>query len=128
MSTSPKPQKIQSYRDLIAWQKAVDLAEYIHNASERFPRREIFALTGQIRRATYSISSNIAEGQGRATTRDFLNFLSIARGSLFEVQSQVYVAERLKYLRKEECQRLVDATDELGRILNGLIKALQQRR
>ena len=127
MSTSPKPQKIQSYRDLIAWQKAVDLAEYIHDASEKFPRREIFALTAQIRRATYSISSNIAEGQGRATTRDFLNFLSIARGSLFEVQSQVYVAQRLRYVDAATCKRLVDATDELGRIVNGLIKSLQRR-
>lgn len=128
MSTSPRPQKIQSYRDLIAWQKAVDLAEYIHNASEKFPRREIFALSAQIRRATYSISSNIAEGQGRATTRDFLNFLSIARGSLFEVQSQVYVAQRLRYVDAATCKKLVDATDELGRIINGLIKSLQQRR
>jgi four helix bundle protein len=127
MSTSPKPQKIQSYRDLIAWQKAVDLAEYIHNASEKFPRREVFALTAQIRRATYSISSNIAEGQGRATTRDFLNFLSIARGSLFEVQSQVYVAQRLRYVDAATCKKLVDATDELGRIINGLIKSLQRR-
>jgi four helix bundle protein len=127
MSTSPRPQKIQSYRDLIAWQKAVDLAEYIHNASEKFPRREIFALTAQIRRATYSISSNIAEGQGRATTRDFLNFLSIARGSLFEVQSQVYVAQRLRYVDAATCKKLVDATDELGRIINGLIKSLQRR-
>jgi four helix bundle protein len=127
MSTSPRPQKIQSYRDLIAWQKAVDLAEYIHNASEKFPRREIFALTAQIRRATYSISSNIAEGQGRATTRDFLNFLSIARGSLFEVQSQVYVAQRLRYVDAATCKKLVDATDELGRIINGLIKSPQRR-
>jgi four helix bundle protein len=127
MSTSPKPQKIQSYRDLIAWQKAVDLAEYIHNASEKFPRREVFALTAQIRRATYSISSNIAEGQGRATTRDFLNFLSIARGSLFEVQSQVYVAQRLRYVDAATCKKLVDATDELGRIINGLIKSLHRR-
>jgi four helix bundle protein len=127
MSTSPRPQKIQSYRDLIAWQKAVDLAEYIHNASEKFPRREIFALTAQIRRATYSISSNIAEGQGRATTGDFLNFLSIARGSLFEVQSQVYVAQRLRYVDAATCKRLVDSTDELGRIINGLIKSLQRR-
>jgi four helix bundle protein len=127
MSTSPRPQKIQSYRDLIAWQKAVDLAEYIHDASEQFPRREIFALTAQIRRATYSISSNIAEGQGRATTPDFLNFLSIARGSLFEVQSQVYVAQRLRYVDAATCKKLVDATDELGRIVNGLIKSLQRR-
>ena len=95
-----------SYRDLIAWQKAMDLVTAIYRATAGFPRDEIYGLTSQLRRAAVSIPSNIAEGQGRQSTREFIHFLSIAYGSLNEAQTQILIAERLKYLNDSDCQSL----------------------
>ena len=88
--------EIMSYRDLIAWQKAMDLVTAIYRATAGFPRDEIYGLTSQLRRAAVSTPSNIAEGQGRQSTREFIHFLSIAYGSLNEAQTQILIAERLK--------------------------------
>jgi four helix bundle protein len=89
---------IHDYRDLIVWQKAIDLVEDVYQVTARFPREELYGLTIQLRRAAVSIPSNVAEGHGRASTRDFLHFLSISHGSLKEVETQIIVAERLKYI------------------------------
>src|SRR6476659_1156091 len=89
---------VRSYQDLVAWQKAMDLVELVYGATRGFPREEVYGLTSQVRRAAVSVPSNIAEGQGRASTKEFLHHLSIARGSLFEVETQVLVAQRLGYL------------------------------
>lgn len=115
---------VRHYTDLIVWQKAMDLVEKIYHATEPFPHREIFGLTNQMRRAAVSIPSNVAEGQGRATTKDFLQFLSIARGSLQEVETQVMLACRLSYLNEPLKCHLLDATAEIARILNGLVNSV----
>ncbi|MEN6449337.1 MAG: four helix bundle protein [Thermoguttaceae bacterium] len=118
---------IQSYRELIAWQKAMDLVEATYRATSRFPKEEIYGLTAQVRRAAVSIPSNIAEGQGRNTTRDFLHFISIAQGSAKEVETQVLIAERLGYVTNEVSGKLVMQTAEVGRLLSGLTNALKKK-
>jgi four helix bundle protein len=118
---------IRSYRELIAWQKTMDFVEAVYRTTARFPREEIYGLTSQIRRAAVSVPSNIAEGQGRNTTRDFLHFLSIAQGSVKEVETQVLIAERLTYVTKQVSGGLVAQTTEVGRLLSGLSNALKKR-
>jgi four helix bundle protein len=115
---------VRHFRELIAWQKAMDLVESIYRSTDKFPSYERFGLTNQLRRAAVSIPSNIAEGQGRASTKDFLHFLSISRGSLQEVQTQVELARRLDYLGEQASQNLTESAEELARILNGLCRSL----
>lgn len=119
--------KVRSFRELKVWQKAMDLVELIYRVSAGFPREEMYGLSIQMRRAAVSVPSNIAEGQGRRTTRDFLNFLSIAHGSLRELETQITIAERLKYLSPERTSPLYDLASEVGRLLNGLTRALDDR-
>ncbi|MGA2067135.1 MAG: four helix bundle protein [Thermoguttaceae bacterium] len=118
---------VRNYRELIVWQKGMDLVESIYRATSRFPREEIYALTNQVRRAATSIPCNIAEGQGRQTTKEFLNFLSIAHGSLREVETQVLIAGRLGYLTETARDALLGSTAEVGRLINGLVAALKRR-
>jgi four helix bundle protein len=115
---------IRHYTELIAWQKAMELVQEVYLATEPFPQREIFGLTNQLRRAAVSIPSNIAQEQGRATSKDFVHFLTIARGSLQEVETQIAIAHRLCYLDTAVKMKLLDATNEIARILNGLINSL----
>ena len=116
---------VKSYRDLIAWQKAMDLTEMVYRSTYGFPREELYGLTSQIRRATLSIASNIAEGQGRRTTKDFVNFLFIALGSRNEAETQVLLALRLGYVDQERCDALLNLSAEVGRLINGLANSLQ---
>jgi four helix bundle protein len=116
--------KVKNYQELIVWQKAMDLVEEVYIASKSFPREEIYGLTSQLRRAAVSIPSNIAEGQGRRTTPDFLRHLSIAYGSLREVETQIMIATRLRYLAQGKCQDVMRITGEVGRLLNGLMASL----
>jgi four helix bundle protein len=116
--------KVKNYQDLIAWQKAMDLVEEVYIASKAFPREEIYGLRSQVRRAAISIPSNVAEGQGRRTTPDFLRHLSIAYGSLREVETQILIATRLRYLGQGKCQNVMNITGEVGRLLNGLMASL----
>ena len=116
--------KVKNYQELIVWQKAMDLVEEVYIASKSFPREEIYGLTSQLRRAAVSIPSNIAEGQGRRTTPDFLRHLSIAYGSLREVETQILIATRLGYLAQGKCQDVMRITGEVGRLLNGLMASL----
>ncbi len=118
---------MSSYRDLRVWQEAVDLAVVVYAATEDFPRREQFGLANQLRRAAVSISSNIAEGKGRGTDRDYCHFLYIARGSVLELQTQIEIALRLKFLAPEDGQRLAEKADALGRGLNSLIRSLEKQ-
>jgi len=117
---------IQSYRDLLVWQKSMDLCVEIHHASLLFPKNELFGLTAQIGRAVVSIPSNIAEGHGRRTTPDYLHFLSIARGSLNEVETQITLAMRYGYIAKAEHDLLLAQSYEIGRMLNGLMDSLER--
>ena len=117
---------IRNYRDLIVWQKAMDLVEKVYLGTKSFPKEELYGLTNQLRRACVSIPSNIAEGQGRRTDKDYANFLFIARGSLHEVETQILIAERLQFIDKLAVQVLLDSSAEVGRLINGLINALKQ--
>jgi len=116
--------KVKNYQELIAWQKAMDLVEDVYKASKTFPREEVYGLTSQIRRAAVSVPSNIAEGQGRRTTSDFLRHLSIAYGSLREVETQILIASRLRYLGKGIVETVLLRAGEVGRLLNGLMNSL----
>ena len=119
---------VQSYRDLIAWQKAMDFAAEVYRVTRSFPKEELYGVTSQLRRAAVSIPSNIAEGQGRQTTGEFRQFLGHARGSLLETETQLLLSERLKYVERANSETLLQQSAELGRILNGLISSLDRSR
>lgn len=118
---------IKSYRDLDVWKLAMDLVEQCYRFSEGFPRGEEFGLRSQLRRSSISIPSNVAEGHGRSTTRDYLRYVSIAHGSLMELETQVLIAARLRYMSDQEVADLLGRTDEIGRMLTGLAKSLRER-
>ena len=118
---------VQHYRELIVWQKAMNLVESVYRVTKGFPNTEIYGLTSQVRRAAVSIPSNIAEGQGRNTTRDFLHFLSVAQGSLMEVETQTTIAKRLGYVKEQSERDLLESTAEVGRLLNGLCNSLNKK-
>ncbi len=119
-----KRMAVQSYRQLIAWQKAMELVEAIYTATDAFPRDELFGLTSQIRRAAVAVPSNIAEGQGRESTKDFIRFLSIAYGSLMEVETQILIADMRKYVSEADSHNLLNRSAEVGRLINGLSRSL----
>ncbi|HLZ41682.1 MAG TPA: four helix bundle protein [Candidatus Sulfotelmatobacter sp.] len=110
-----------SYRDLVAWRKAMILVVQVYRATRTFPKDELYGLTSQLRRAAVSVPSNIAEGQARYSRREFHHFLSNARGSLAEVETQIMLAADLTYLPPKDAETLLLKSAELGRILNGLI-------
>ena len=113
-----------SYREIKLWQKAIELVADIYSCTRSFPREELYGLAGQLRRVAVSIASNIAEGKGRRTDREFLQFLHHARGSVFEVETQLTIASRLGYMPEAEVLRLGHSASEIARMLNGLIKAI----
>ena len=113
-----------SNREIKVWQKAIELVADIYSCTRSFPREELYGLAGQLRRAAVSIASNIAEGKGRRTDREFLQFLHHARGSVFEVETQLTIASRLGYMPEAEVLRGGDSASEIARMLNGLIKAI----
>jgi four helix bundle protein len=114
----------QTFRDLIAWQKGMALARAIYECTRLFPDEERFGIVSQLRRAAVSIPSNIAEGRGRGTKKDFRYFLLQARGSLYEVETQIELAKGLRYISEPDAVRLEESCDELSRILNGLINSI----
>ncbi len=118
---------IRNHRDLIAWQKAVRLVTMIYQLSGSFPKEELYGLTSQMRRAAVSIPANIAEGQGRRKSGEFLQFLSIARGSLYELDTHLEIAMELRYLANEspDFRQVREQMREVARLLNGLIKSLE---
>jgi four helix bundle protein len=118
---------VKDFRELIVWQKAMDLVAHAYRTTAHFPREEIYGLTSQIRRAAVSIPSNIAEGQARNTTRDFLQFLAIAYGSLKELETQILIAERLGYINSESKDVLIASTTEVARLISGLANSLKKR-
>ncbi|HYA24323.1 MAG TPA: four helix bundle protein [Terriglobales bacterium] len=115
----------QSYRELIAWQKAMDFVMAVYAATKLFPRDEICALASQLRRAAVLIPTNIAEGQARFSPSEFHYFLGRARGALVEVETQLMIAQNLGYFNAEQGQKLLDKAAELGRVLNGLIGSIK---
>jgi len=115
----------ESYRDLIAWRKAMDLVTEIYGVTRAFPQDERYGLTNQLRRAAVSVPSNIAEGQARFSRKEFHHFLSHARGSLVEIETQLMIAQNLGYLLTKQVNALLEHTAELGRVLNGLIASIK---
>jgi four helix bundle protein len=118
---------VRSYRDLIAWQKAIELVTETYPATQSFPDSERCGLTSQPRRAAVSVPSNMAEGQGRQFTGEFKQFLGHARGSLLEVETQIFIARNLGYFSPERGTSLLKRTEEAGRILNRLMGSLKGR-
>jgi four helix bundle protein len=118
----------ETYQNLVAWQKAVDLCEAVYRVSSAFPAHELYGLTSQIRRAAVSVPSNIAEGAGRMTKGEFLQSVGHARGSLLEVETQIIIARRFGYIHRADNDFLLRATSETGRLANGLIRSLSRKR
>jgi four helix bundle protein len=118
--------EVRSYKDLVAWQKSMDLVTAVYRASQGFPKEEIFGLVSQIRRAAVSVPSNIAEGHARTSKKEFQYFLSNARGSLAELETQLTIAHQLAYIDETAINQLLDRLGEVGRILNGLLAALKR--
>ncbi|MGO9210104.1 MAG: four helix bundle protein [Terriglobales bacterium] len=114
----------QHFKDLIAWQKAMDLVEQVYRLTEAFPARENYGLSNQLRRAAVSVASNIAEGQARYSKKDSRHFLRVAKGSLAEIETQALIARRLAYINQDSCERCIGHIKELGRILAGLISSI----
>lgn len=119
--------EIKTYRDLQAWQKAMDLVTEIYRLSRRLPPEEQFGLVSQMRRAAVSVPANIAEGYGRIHRRDYAHHLSIARGSLTETETHLLIAIRLEYLARDQAIEVWRLAQEVGRLLNGLIRALNKQ-
>ncbi len=122
MMTNSESSKIQSFRDLIAWQKAHALILQIYRITREFPREEMFGLTSQLRRSTVSISANIAEGFVRRSYKEKIQFYLIAQSSLAESQSHLLIAHDLSYIKDAPFKGVYDDSHELNRILQGLIK------
>jgi four helix bundle protein len=119
--------KVNSYRDLLAWQLAMRLTESVYKTTGTFPNKKTYALANQLQRAAVSIPSNIAEGHARSSTKDYLRFISIAMGSLAELETQLELSARLEYIDQPKLGELLAVADELGRMLQGLRKSLHSK-
>ena len=115
------------HKRLIVWQKAMDAVEEMYRLTEHFPSEERFGLVSQMRRASVSIATNIAEGAARHTTKERLQFLFISRGSLSELDTQLEIAERLGFIQHEQRATTLQSLEEIGRLLNGLITSQRNR-
>jgi four helix bundle protein len=118
-------EKIHSYRDLMVWKKSMELAKEVYEVTRDFPEQECFGLTAQIRRAAVSVPSTIAEGQARQTSKDFIHFLYVAKGSLAELDTQLSFSHELSFLDKEVCEHLLQEIDTLQRMLLATIAKLK---
>ena len=114
----------RNYTDLLAWQRAMDLVESLYKITKEFPREELFGLTSQLRRAAVSIPANIAEGQGRNSRGDFRRFLSMAHGSLREIETHIHIAARLGYINQGQKETILSQCGEVGRLVKGLSNSL----
>ena len=115
---------IRNYTDLIAWQKAMALAELLYRTTNGMPREELYGLTSQMRRAAVSIPSNIAEGQGRRTDGEFLHMLSVSHGSVRELETQVILVNRLRFLTDDNSRAVLEQCGEVGRLISGLMNSI----
>lgn len=113
-----------SYTDLRVWQKAVELVTEVYKVTEKFPKRELYGLRNQLEHSAVSVPGNIAEGQGRASRRDFRHFLATARGSLFEMETQLVIANNLGYITKADLERLLADSGAINAMLCGLMDSM----
>jgi len=116
--------EIRNYRDLRVWQLAMELVVDCYRMAKSFPRHELFGLTSQLQRAAVSIPANIAEGHGRAYTKEYLRYIAIARGSLIELETHLLIAERLNYCDKLKLEELFEKAGSIGRMLTNLRRSL----
>ena len=118
---------MKNYKELLVWQKAMQTAEETYRLVKLLPKEELYALSDQMRRAAVSIPSNIAEGQGRNSAKEFANFLSIAKGSTAELETQLMLCVRLNYLQQAQADQVLNLCDEVGKMLTGLIAHITRR-
>ena len=118
--------RIKSHRDLIAWQKAIELVTGCYQSTKAFPADERYGLTQQMRRAAVSVAANIAEGKGRGTTKELVRFLTIANGSLTELDTHCVIAKELGFINEKTLNEVVGQIEEVGRIITGLRKSLDR--
>jgi len=118
--------EIKSFRDLIVWQKSVDMVTTVYECTKSFPKDELYGIVSQIRRSAVSVPSNIAEGYGRRSTQDYIRFLQIALGSLYELQTQLIISMNLKFLTKETLAAIDLKLSEIEKMLISLIKKLDK--
>ncbi len=116
--------KVKSYKDLIVWQKAMDMTESLYRIVKKLPKEETYALSDQMRRAAISIPSNIAEGFGRNSMKEYLQFLYIANGSVCELETQLMLCVRVNYLKENEIQPIMSLLSEIGKIIMTITKKL----
>ena len=117
--------KVNSYRDLKVWQVGMETAAMVYKLTEKFPKQEAYGLTSQVQRAAVSIPSNIAEGHARDSTKEYLRALSIARGSLAELETQLLLSESLGYLTNVDLESVLSKAAEIGKMLNALQQSLK---
>ena len=115
-----------SFQDLRVWQQAMKLAAELYRATHDFPKHELYGITSQIRRAAVSVARNIAEGKGHRSDREFLHYLFHARGSLFELETQILLAQQLQYISEEKTKELIGLVTVVARSLTGLINSLDE--
>jgi len=118
---------MESYQELEVWKKAIELVTDIYRITKTFPNEEIYALTSQVRRAAISVPANIAEGWGRNMTKEYIQFLRIARGSLLEVETHLIVSRNLQYLNDQPFGIILQKIQEINKMLNSLINSLSKR-
>lgn len=119
--------KVSNYKDLKVWQLSIDIAEQVYYLTQGFPKQEIYGLTSQLQRAAVSIPSNLAEGHTRDSTKEFLHFISIALDSLAELETQLILAQRFKYLNTNDLTTMFVKTEAAGKVLRGLQRTLKAK-
>ena len=124
--TSTKSESVRNHRDLLVWQRAMELVVECYQLTRSFPKSETYGLSSQLQRAAVSVPANIAEGHGRRSTKSYLQFLSIATGSLSELDTHVELAHRLGYVSEEYLHSTKQLLDEVGRMLSGLRRSLDR--
>ena len=115
----------RSYRDLTVWRKSIAMVKSVYIYTREFPKDEIYGIVSQMRRAAVSVASNIAEGQGRNSSGEFRQFLGNSRGSLYELETQLIISQEVGYITEQELENLLNACEEIGRMLFSLIKSLE---
>jgi four helix bundle protein len=115
-----------SYKELRVWKRSIDLALAVYRHTENFPKHELYGLTSQLRRAAVSLPSNIAEGKGRSSDKELILFLHHSRGSLLEIETQLFIARELAYLEEPQAKDLLAEVESVAKALNALINALKK--
>lgn len=118
---------MNNFRELKVWQKSIDMSVAIYKATEAFPKMELYGITSQMRRAAVSVASNIAEGAGRSSDADFSHFLDMAKGSAFELETQLLICRQLEYLNKTQSNNLETSIIEIQKMISGLQKTIKAR-